>query len=79
MKKSAAQLLRDAQDLTERQRVLLIEKLLDAWEPPDDPVSEDSFMAEIDRRTREIESGTARLLTWEEVKKRARAAVRGKR
>jgi hypothetical protein len=33
---------------------------------------------EIDRRTAEIDAGTARLVSWDEVKRRARARVRGK-
>ena len=79
MKNSAAQVLRDAQQLSESDRTTLIEKLLESWSAPEDMQDDESFLAVLDRRTEEAELGTAKTLSWDEVKESARAAVRGKR
>ena len=79
MKRSAAQVLKDAQELPERDRVRLIEKLLESWEVPADPQDDESYLAELDRRTKEIETGKAKVISWDKVKKQARASARGKR
>jgi len=80
MKRATAQVLKGAQELPEEERLQLIEKLLQAWAPPDEfPGDDEALMKEIDRRTAEIDAGTAKLHSWDEVKKRARAAVRARR
>jgi putative addiction module component (TIGR02574 family) len=77
MHRSTARLLREAQELPEAERTELIEQLLLAWDGPADKGVDESWAREIDRRTKEIDAGTAKFVTWDEVKRRARARVRG--
>lgn len=58
--------------LTEEERVKLVDALIATLEPEDAAPLDDSLLAEIDRRSAEIDAGSATLLTWEEVKKNAR-------
>ena len=55
----------------------LVEELLASLEPANDADVDAAWVAEVERRSREIEEGTVRPIPWDEVKSRARERVRG--
>jgi putative addiction module component (TIGR02574 family) len=64
--------LRTAQSLTEADRVRLVEELLGSLTPEDVAPLDEVWLAEIDRRSAEIDSGTIQTIPWDEVRRRAR-------
>jgi len=60
-----------ALELPEGERLDLAAALLAASEPPTPELAGESWLAEIDRRSREIDSGVS-CISWEQVKRSAR-------
>ena len=54
--------------LPENDRLRLVERLLDTLGPETDGVDEASFVAELCRRSDEIEQSKAELIPWSELK-----------
>lgn len=79
MRKSSQKLLQDVQGLPDEERLEFIERLLLSWDKPFDADAAEAWAEETDRRTAEVDAGTAELHTWDEVKRRARARLRGER
>src|SRR5262245_55890536 len=69
-----AQLLELAKKLPYDERRELVEELEATLHPPPPgpPMTDAEFLAELDRRWAEVESGKVQPLTWDEVKERAR-------
>lgn len=59
---------REAFELPDRDRATLAGLLIESLEPPPDPDVEELWAEEAERRWREIESGTAVTIPWEEVR-----------
>lgn len=75
MSPTAQQLLASALALPEAERAELVDALLDADEPPaSGPVGE-AWVAEIQRRSAELDAGTATTTPWAEVKRRVHARL----
>jgi putative addiction module component (TIGR02574 family) len=53
-------------------RVQLVDALISTLEPEDAAPLDDALLAEIDRRSREIDAGAVTLVPWEEVREQAR-------
>lgn len=79
MTEATEQLLQSALALPEEERLELVDALLaecgDTLTRPFD----DAYLAEIQRRSAEIDAGTARLATWPEVKRRVRQRLEERR
>jgi putative addiction module component (TIGR02574 family) len=54
--------------LSEEDRLQLVEQLLESLGPESDGVDEASFVAELRRRSGEIDQGKAELVPWSELK-----------
>jgi putative addiction module component (TIGR02574 family) len=65
-------ILAAATQLPVEQRMDLIDALCETIPRDTERPLSDEWMAEIERRSAEIDAGTARLCTWEEVKEAAR-------
>jgi Putative addiction module component len=74
MSPQAEQLLQLALGLPEVERIELAEALLATTMPPLDP----AWLAEIQRRSEEIDRGEVTLRTWSEVKQGARERLWGR-
>jgi putative addiction module component (TIGR02574 family) len=61
-------LLASVLTLSEDARVRLVQKLLESLSPQTDTWDEDAFAAEVQRRSAEIDGGTAELILWEQLK-----------
>jgi putative addiction module component (TIGR02574 family) len=70
MTDAARALLANALRLDEDARAEIAAELLASLDGPSDPDAEAAWAAEIGRRVSAIESGTARLEPWEDVKRR---------
>lgn len=70
MSSSVQDLFRQASDLDEHDRATLAGLLLESLETEIDDDVEAAWMAEIERRMAEIDSGAVELVPWEEVKAR---------
>lgn len=70
MAKDFMDIFRDAADLPEHDRATLAGLLIESLEGEPDPGVEAAWSVEIERRVREVEAGTARLIPWEEVRQR---------
>ncbi len=68
MARDLKKLFRDAFDLPESERATLAGLLIESLEPPPDPDVEEAWAREAERRWREIESGVAETVPWEEVR-----------
>jgi putative addiction module component (TIGR02574 family) len=55
--------------LPEKERVMVVEQLLESLPPDAECLSEDEFVAELDRRSEEVEKGLSKPIPWSEVKK----------
>jgi putative addiction module component (TIGR02574 family) len=55
--------------LSENERIQLVERLLETLGPETDGVDEARFVAELQRRSDEIDQGKADLVPWSELKK----------
>jgi putative addiction module component (TIGR02574 family) len=77
MARLAKDIVKAAIQLPENERVLVVEELLASLEQGTDKDVDAAWAAEIERRSREIKEGTVRLLSWRQVKSRARKQARG--
>jgi putative addiction module component (TIGR02574 family) len=68
MARSVAELFKEASALDEHERATLAGLLLESIEQEPDPEIEEAWKVEIERRIKEIDSGAATLIPWEEVK-----------
>jgi putative addiction module component (TIGR02574 family) len=78
MNPATEQLLTSAMNLPEGERLDLAEALFAASEPPAPELSGDDWLAELQRRSAQIDAGEVVLTPWEEVKQRVRARVEGR-
>ncbi len=67
---SEKDILADALALPAEERARLAHELLISLDEQEDPDAADAWLAEIDRRVREVEDGTAQLEDWEVVRDR---------
>ena len=63
-------ILAAAMELTDVERVDLADRLFSSVSPEYQAEVDRAWAEEIDRRTREIEEGTAKLVPWEDVRER---------
>ena len=70
MSPNTEQLLASALALPASERLELAEAILEASGPPAPALTGDAWLAELQRRSAEIESGTAPLTPWSEVRRR---------
>lgn len=75
MSPTTEQLLTTALNLPESERLELAEALLAASEPPVPQPTGDAWLAELQRRSAQIDAGDAVLTPWPEVKQRVRARL----
>jgi putative addiction module component (TIGR02574 family) len=66
------EVLRTARSLNETERVRLVEDLLGSLSPEEAAPLDDAWLAEIDRRSNELDSGAVQTIPWAEVRSRAR-------
>lgn len=69
------QLLKSALTLPTAERLELAEALFAASEPPTPEPTGDAWLAELHRRSAQIDAGDAVLTPWPEVKKRVRSRL----
>ncbi|MDB5342563.1 MAG: Addiction module antitoxin RelB [Schlesneria sp.] len=69
---SYEEVLRTAQSLPETERVRLVQELLNSLNSPAAESLDDLWLAEIDLRSDEIDSGMVQTIPWAEVRRRAR-------
>ncbi|HET9408562.1 MAG TPA: addiction module protein [Candidatus Sulfotelmatobacter sp.] len=73
----AAELLKHALTLSEKERAELASNLIDSLDPTVDPDAEVAWQAEIARRLEEIETGQVKTIPWDEVRRKGRALLNG--
>ena len=78
MSPAIEQLLDSALSLPDSQRLELAEAIFAASEPPTPELTGEAWLAELKRRSDEIDSGEAILTSWAEVKKRVRSRLEGR-
>jgi putative addiction module component (TIGR02574 family) len=69
MSQTRESVLDAALKLSEGDRFFLVQQLMESLPQDLEPMSEDELLAELDRRSLEIDNGTAELVPWSEVKK----------
>lgn len=77
MATSKEDLYRLALELTEAERAALAGMLLESLEPGDDPEVESAWLAEVDRRLAELDSGAVEPVSWSLVRDRLRRKLGG--
>ena len=70
MTHTVEELFAEAVELGERERASLAGMLITSLEPPADSKIDESWIAEIKRRVRSLESGETTAVPWEEVRSR---------
>lgn len=78
MTQAAAAVLADALRLDEHARAELAAELIASLDGPADPDAESQWAIEIERRVAAIESGTAALEPWDDVRRRIERDVLGR-
>lgn len=78
MTQAAAAVLADALRLDEHARAELAAELIASLDGPADPDAESQWATEIERRVATIESGTAPLEPWDDVRRRIERDVLGR-
>jgi len=78
MTKPAEAVLAEALRLAEDERAELAAEILASLDGPADPDAEEAWAEEIRRRIDSIESGTAKLEPWDEVKRRIERKILGR-
>lgn len=76
MTRTAQKLLTGALALPENERVKLASELLASVPQSPDPDWDSAWLAELDRRVKDVESGKVKLASWETTRRRLRAAIR---
>lgn len=79
MTESTEQLLQSALTLPEEERLELVEALLAECDRALARPFDDAWLAEVHRRSAEIDAGTAKLTPWPEVKLRVRKRLEERR
>ena len=77
MSTSKEDLYRLALELTDAERAALAGMLLDSLEPGEDPEVESAWLAEVDRRVAELDSGAVQPVSWALVRDRLRRKLSG--
>ena len=77
MSTSKEDLYRLALELTDAERAALAGMLLDSLEPGEDPEVESAWLAEVDRRVAELDSGAVQPVSWALVRDRLRGKSSG--
>jgi putative addiction module component (TIGR02574 family) len=76
MARALADIERDILALSETERVALLRKLIDDLDAPGDANSDAAWLKESERRLGEIENGTARTFSADDVMKEARTLLK---
>lgn len=76
MSRDAAEILREALALPTDTRAALVDSLLDSLDSTVDPQAEELWELEIVRRTKELDSGSAKTVPWVELRARLIAKTR---
>ena len=71
-------LFRQAADLSQKDRELLTDLLLDTLAQPLDPEIEAAWRVELDRRAKELDSGEVKGIPWEDVYAKMRGRLHAK-
>jgi putative addiction module component (TIGR02574 family) len=71
---SREKLFQDALQLEQQDRVELAKLLIDSLDPAAEQDVEAAWVREIDRRTAELDAGTAETIPWETVRARLRTS-----
>jgi len=79
MSQTLQQILGSALQLPATERLELAEALYAASEPPTPEPTGEAWVSELQHRSRQIEAGEVSLSPWEEVKRRVRLRVEGRR
>lgn len=74
----AEQVAADALRLTPRKRAWLFDVLLESLEPAAEPGAAEAWEREIARRVVRLESGKARFVTWEQIRRKLVSTKRRK-
>lgn len=72
------ELLQRALELPADDRLALATELLESVEGPEDPAWASAWAAELDRRVRDLDSGTAKAIPWQQVKSEILERLRSK-
>ena len=75
---NASDLLERALQLPADERLALANELLDSVEGPEDPEWTAAWAAELDRRAKELDNGTAKAIPWDQVKADIQARLRSR-
>jgi putative addiction module component (TIGR02574 family) len=75
---NANDLLQRALELPADERLALASELLESIEGPENSEWAAAWAAELDRRVRELESGAAKTIPWEQVKAEIQARLRAR-
>ena len=67
MSRLAKEILREAIQLPEKERVQVVERLIASLEPKSNEDVDAAWLAEIKRRSREVKEGSVSLNPWKEV------------
>lgn len=73
----AGELLKHALTLPDKERAELASSLIDSLDPTVDSDAEMAWQEEIARRLEEAESGRAKTVPWEEVRRKGRTLLNG--
>ena len=76
MSPAAERLLHSALALPEAEQLELAEALLEAAHPPAPDLTGAAWLAELNRRSDELDAGGVEVMTWDEAKRRARTRGR---
>lgn len=76
MRTEPAELLRDALLLPVEVRAALVDSLIESLDVEVDDGVEDAWREEIHRRLQQIDSGTVRMIPWDEARRRLRDSLR---
>jgi putative addiction module component (TIGR02574 family) len=74
----ADELLRQALNLPEKERADLASSLIDSLDPTVDAEAELAWQEEVTRRLSDVESGRAKTVPWDEVRRKGRALLDGR-
>ena len=77
MNSKVQKLLDDALDLSDDDRIQLAELLLESVDPAREEELQSEWEAEIARRIHELETGTAKTIPWEDVRRELYERIRG--
>ena len=75
MGKSVAEIYKESFELNENDRAQLAGLLLESVESDPDQDVEQAWVAEIDRRLKSLDDGSATMIPWEEVKRRTHKKI----